>query len=150
MQIGKISREEREMVLLMRQIRAEIPVGNLAIVLQDELDGNRLWLAQRDYENQLMQVVIDGMIKGKTPCEYCEELAEGSCKGSEFGCRNWWLRFLTDEEKEKCRKRAFGDEQGTKAVAEEASDGDGRDADGRATGEGSEQDALRGVGGRPQ
>ena len=111
MQIGKISREEREMVILMRQIRAEIPEGNLAIVLQSELDGDRIWLAKRDYENQLMQVVIHNMIKGKTPCEYCQELADGSCKGNDIGCKEWWLRFLTEDEEEQCRKRAFGEEK---------------------------------------
>ena len=134
MQIGKISREEREMVLMMRQVREEYPEGKLAMVLEKELDDDR----------------IDGMIKGKSPCEYCQELAEGSCKGSEFGCRNWWLRFLTDDEKEKCRKRAFGDAVVEEKASEEATDGDGRASDGRGIGGCGEQADGRALGGGSQ
>lgn len=104
MQIGKLAREEREMVLLMRRIRQEYPTDRLAIVLQDELNFDRVWLAKRDYENQLMQQVILGMIGGKSPCENCEDFK--TCTKEKKGCEDWWLRFLTKEEEEACEKRA--------------------------------------------
>lgn len=46
---------------------------------------------------------IDGMIAGKSPCEWCEERNECQleAKGNK-GCSEWWLRF--PEEGELCEK----------------------------------------------
>lgn len=87
--------------------------GNLAIVHEDELLDSRHWLAQRDMENQLMQKCIADMITYEnSPCHYCEE--NNLCKREQHGkrgCKEWWLRFLTDEELEQCAQRATGEEK---------------------------------------
>ena len=86
--------------------------GNLAIVQEDELLDNRHWLAQRDWENQLMQACIRDIMDYKTPCYYCEENEE--CKREQHGkrgCKDWWLRFLTEEEMEACACRATEKEE---------------------------------------
>jgi len=89
--------------------------GNLAIVQEDELLDNRHWLAQRDWENQLMQkCLIDHITYQASPCEYCEEHAIGECNNEQHGkrgCKDWYLRFLTDEELERCAQRATGEEK---------------------------------------
>lgn len=93
---------------VIRQIRKSGETEKLALVQEAELLDNRSWLAQRDYENQLMQKCIAGMIEGRSPCWWCEECKE--CKRKEHmsskGCKNWWLRFLTDEEVRRCESRA--------------------------------------------
>jgi hypothetical protein len=93
--------------LVIRSIRKSGETAKLALVQEDELTDNRSWLAQRDYENQLMQQCIAGMIEGRSPCWWCEE--EKDCKRDQHmkkGCKEWWLRFLNDEEIRKCEARA--------------------------------------------
>lgn len=89
--------------------------GNLAIVQEDELIDNRHWLAQRDWENQLMQkCLIDHITYQASPCEYCGDHAIGVCNNEQHGkrgCKDWYLRFLTEEELERCAQRATGEEK---------------------------------------
>lgn len=86
----------------------------LAVVLEEEMQEEHRWLAVRDYENQLMQKCItDTTAEGgyKSICEYCEEHRIGECKRPQYmkkGCKDWWLRFLTDEENAACEARAQG------------------------------------------
>ena len=106
-------------VLAVRKRGVEEP---LAIIPDDELRRERIWLASRDYENQLMQQCILSMTQGKAPCEWCEENAE--CTRMEryhHGCDGWWLRFLTEEEMTKCEQRA---EEGGSEEAAETCQGD--------------------------
>lgn len=45
---------------------------------------------------------IDGMIAGKSPCEWCEENRTGECENENKGgkgCVDWWLRFELGNEK---------------------------------------------------
>ena len=91
-----------------RQIRRSGETEKLALVQEAELLDNRSWLAKRDYENQLMQACIAGMIEGRSPCWWCEECKE--CKRDQHmkkGCKDWWLRFLTEDEERKCEARAM-------------------------------------------
>jgi hypothetical protein len=91
-----------------RRVRKSGITEKLALVAEDEIVDNRQWLAQRDWENQLMQRCIAWMIEGRSPCWFCEECKE--CKRKEHmkkGCDGWFLRFLTDEEVRKCRARAL-------------------------------------------
>ena len=90
-----------------RSVRKKGIKEKLALVQEDEILDNRSWLAQRDWENQLMQQCIAGMIEGRSPCWWCEECKE--CKKEQHmgkGCSDWWLRFLTEEENRKCSARA--------------------------------------------
>lgn len=90
-----------------RRVRKSGITEKLALVDEAELKDNRSWLAQRDYENQIMQQCIDGMIAGRSPCWWCEECKE--CKQPQHmkkGYDGWFLRFLTDVEKLKCDVRA--------------------------------------------
>lgn len=105
-------KEARQVAKLVKQIRKDGVTSNLAIVEEDELLDNRHWLAQRDLENQLMQACIRDIMDYKTPCNYCEENAE--CKREQHGkrgCKDWWLRFLTEEEMEFCACRATEKEE---------------------------------------
>ena len=79
-----------------RQVRKGGMTEPLALVSAAELDNDRYWLAQRDWENQLMQRCIIGMTLRQSPCEYCEEHAHGCLQPQHNGrgCKNWWLRFL--------------------------------------------------------
>lgn len=105
--------------------------GNLAIVHEDELLDSRHWLAQRDWENQLMQSCIRDIMDYKTPCSYCEENAE--CKREQHGkrgCREWWLRFLTEEEMEACAQRAaVKEEEGKNGAISAKTQKDAKDKD---------------------
>ena len=91
-------------------IRAVRKGGNtekLALVEEQELIENRHWLAQRDYENQLMQRVIIGTTNYESICQSCEERA--TCQREQKdkrGCKDWWLRFLTEDEIKACAERA--------------------------------------------
>ena len=105
-------KEAWQVARLVMQLRKSGITCELAIVDEDELLDNRHWLAQRDYENQLMQACICDIMDYKTPCTYCEENAE--CKREQHGkrgCRDWWLRFLTEEEIQACAARAADDEE---------------------------------------
>lgn len=108
--MSKWSREGIEIAKIVRELRREGVVEELAIVLRSEITDNRRWLAQRDYENQLMQQCINGMICDQSPCLWCEEHnGPTGCDRPEHmkkGCTAWWLRFLTHEEKEACEARA--------------------------------------------
>ena len=49
----------------------------------------------------MYNVVIQAMIEGKSPCEWCEEHEE--CQHTEKdvkGCSDWWLAFTLPEVKE--------------------------------------------------
>lgn len=93
---------------VIRQVRKSGETEKLALVQEAELKDSREWLAKRDYENQLMQQCIAGMIEGRSPCWWCEECKE--CKRKEHmspkGCKEWWLRFLTEQEERRCIARA--------------------------------------------
>jgi hypothetical protein len=89
--------------------------AKLALVPEDELVFDREWLAQRDYENQLMQQTIQGMIQIPhiSPCSSCEEHRTGECTRPQRmgkGCVDWWLRFLKDDEIAACKARAASEE----------------------------------------
>lgn len=106
-------KEQIAVARLVRQVRKSGETGKLALVLEDELLDNRSWLAKRDMENQLMQQCIFGMMEGKSPCGWCEDLKEcakaervPSGYGRTRGCENWFLRFLTPEEEKACEQRA--------------------------------------------
>lgn len=112
MQIGKLLKEERDMVITMRNIRAEYPTEKLAIVLQEEIDNERLWQAQNECAWKLMHKGFDDLIKktGVCPREICE-CREEDCTPET--CLGFCMRFLTEEELEACEKRAFGDNKET-------------------------------------
>ena len=107
MQIGKLSREERDMVYMLRKVRGEYPDDKLAIVPQKDLDEELLWQAQTEMAWKLMHKGIDDMVKktGVCPREICE-CREDDCTPEK--CQGFCMRFLTDEEMEACEKRAFG------------------------------------------
>lgn len=149
MQIGKLAREEREMVLMLRQVRQEYPTEKLAIVPQSDLDDELLWQAQTEMGWKLMHKGFDDMIKktGVCPREICE-CREDDCTPET--CQGFCMRFLTEEEEEQCRKRAKLHAVVEKEDAETTPDGDGRAADGRGAGGRGEQAARGSVGGRPQ
>jgi len=92
--------------------------GSLLVVPEQELWEDKLWLTKRNYENRLMQRCIVGTTMGGgdgSICQYCEEHAEGACHKDAYmkkGCTEWWLRFLTKEEDERC-------EQATKKTYEQ-------------------------------
>jgi len=101
-------KEALDAAKVIRQVRKSGEDAKLALVQETEILDNRSWLAKRDYENQLMQQCIAGMIEGRTPCWWCEECKE--CKREQHmkkGCKEWWLRFLTDDEERKCEARAM-------------------------------------------
>jgi len=111
----KLLREQIAAARMIRLVRKSGETGKLALVLEEELVDNRVWLAKRDHENQLMQQCIFGMIEGKSPCEWCEDFKECSALskneqpyGFRFGkgCKDWFLRFLTEEEEKTCEQRA--------------------------------------------
>ena len=41
--------------------------------------------------------VIDGMIAGKSPCDWCEDLNECQRAVKGQGCAEWWLRYKEGE-----------------------------------------------------
>lgn len=110
--MSKWSREAVDIAKIVRALRREGVVEELAIVLRSEITDNRRWLAKRDYENQLMQECINGMICGNSPCLWCEDHSGPKpCDRPEHmrkGCTAWWLRFLTHEEEQACEARAEG------------------------------------------
>lgn len=104
-------RDAWEAFKVVRAVRKSGEQAKLALVPEDELVWDREWLAQRDYENQLMQQTIKGMIQIPhiSPCTSCEEHRTGECNRPQRmgkGCTDWWLRFLTDEEVAACKARA--------------------------------------------
>ena len=133
MQIGKLTREEREMVLLMRQIRQEMPTAPLALVPQDDVDDMALWQAQTEMGWKLMHRGIDDIIKktGVCPRDICE-CREDDCTPEK--CQGFCMRFLTAEEEEQCRKRAGLNAVVEKETLKKASDGERRADDGRGSG----------------
>ena len=122
-----------------REARKAGENGALTLVPEQELWEDKSWLSRRDYENQLMQRCIIGTTMGGgdgSICRYCQEHAEDACNKDAHmkkGCTDWWLRFLTPEEVEKCEQRtkaAFGfkdreDEPDDSEPAEERPDPDG-------------------------
>ena len=105
----RYTKEEKEMAVHLREIRISGDMRSYAMLPEEEIMDARNWLARRDYENQLMQVVIDAMIKGGSPCPWCEEYKDCKKKQKDNrGCHGWWLRFLTEEEEKACRDRAEG------------------------------------------
>lgn len=104
---GKWSQEAKQVVRLIKKLRAEGNTEPLALVEEKELLDNRVWLAKRDYENQLMQRVIIGTTRYESICQSCEDYEE--CKREQKdkrGCEEWWLRWLTEEEEKACVERA--------------------------------------------
>ena len=92
-----------------RAARKSGVTGSLALMEVVELEEEKLWLAKRDYENQLMQQCIIGSINYESPCNWCEEHRLGECRKTQHGgrgCKDWWLRFLTEEEEKACEQRA--------------------------------------------
>lgn len=107
MKWGKWSQEAKQAAKLIKHIRAQGNEEPLALVEEKELMENRVWLAKRDYENQLMQRVIIGTTKYESICQSCEEYAECQKEQKDKrGCDGWWLRFLTKEEEAACMARA--------------------------------------------
>ena len=110
----KLLREQIAATRMIHQVRKSGETGKLALVLEDELVDNRVWLAKRDHENQLMQQCIFGMMDGKSPCAWCEDFKECRTHAEEEGlnmeeckgCKDWFLRFLTEEEEKACEQRA--------------------------------------------
>lgn len=103
------TKEQQELAKELRSIRVTGDTRSYALISVDEIMESREWLAQRDYENQLMQKCISDMIGGKTPCTYCEEYKDCNKKQKDNrGCKGWWLRFLTEDELKACEKRAQG------------------------------------------
>ena len=103
------TKEQQELAKELRSIRVTGDTRSYALISVDEIMESREWLAQRDYENQLMQKCISEMIGGGSPCKYCAERDEcGKKQKDERGCRGWWLRFLTDDEVKACKDRAEG------------------------------------------
>ena len=111
----KLLREQIAAARMIYLVRKSGETGKLALVLEEELVDNRVWLAKRDQENQLMQQCIFGMMEGKSPCEWCEDFKEcGKLPNDEklsgffagCGCKDWFLRFLTEEEEKTCEQRA--------------------------------------------
>ena len=105
----RYTKEQRELARTLAEMRVNGDTRSYALIPVDEIMESRNWLAQRDYENQLMQKCIAGMIGGLSPCDWCEEKA--NCKKKQCGnrgCKGWWLRFLTDEEVQACKDRAEG------------------------------------------
>lgn len=111
----KLLQEQIAAARMIRLVRKSGETGKLALVLEEELVDNRVWLAKRDHENQLMQQCIFSMMDGKSPCEWCEDFKE--CQAlpmgqkvpgflSKKGCKDWFLRFLTEEEEKTCEQRA--------------------------------------------
>ena len=106
--MAKWKKEALEAVRLIRKVRRSGETEPLALVQDAELQDMRAWVAKRDYENQLMQLCIAGMIQGRSPCWWCEECKE--CKREQHmkqGCGDWWLRFLTEQEERHCQARAI-------------------------------------------
>ena len=104
---GKWSQEAKQVARLIKRLRAQGNTEPLALVEEKELLDNRIWLAKRDYENQLMQRVIIGTTKYESICQSCEDHEE--CKREQKdkrGCEEWWLRWLTEEEEKACIARA--------------------------------------------
>ena len=93
---------------LVKKLRKAGVDCKLALVDEAELIDSRSWLFQRDKENKLMQECIISFAEGKSPCDYCEERAKNACSIAvpmPRGCKDWWLRFLTDEEMDAVRER---------------------------------------------
>ena len=114
-----------------REARRAGETGPLCVVPEQELVDDKSWLSRRDYENQLMQRCIIGTTMGGgdgSICRYCQEHAEGACDKDAHmkkGCTDWWLRFLTPEEVEKCEQRtkaAFGYKEDDTESGEECTD----------------------------
>lgn len=113
--------------LAVRAARKSGVTGPLALMEVAELEEEKLWLAKRDYENQLMQQCIIGGVNYESPCNWCEEHRLGECKKTQHGgrgCTDWWLRFLTEEEEKACEQRAA-----ESRVQEDAQRGQGADED---------------------
>lgn len=105
----RYTKEQRELADYLRKVRQSDDKRSYALICVDEIMESRNWLAQRDYENQLMQKCIADMIGGGSPCKYCAEHDEcGKKQKDERGCKGWWLRFLTDDEVKACKDRAEG------------------------------------------
>jgi hypothetical protein len=107
--ILKLLRDMLSAVKAVRVARKSGAEGPLALIEATELENERIWLAKRDYENQLMQQCIIGGTNYESPCNWCEEHRIGECKREQHGkrgCSGWWLRFLTEEEEEACEQRA--------------------------------------------
>lgn len=149
MQIGKLAREERDMVLLMRQIRQEITTAPLALVPQDDVDDMALWQAQTEMGWKLMHEGIDDMIKktGVCPRDICE-CREDDCTPAT--CQGFCMRFLTDDEVEQCRKRAKLHAVVETENYEKASDRERGSEDGRGSGGCGGYPEAGSLGGRPQ
>ena len=62
----------------------------IATVRIDELE-RVLKGAQADIK--LYNEVIDAMIGGKAPCEWCEDFQECQLEAKGKGCELWWLRY---------------------------------------------------------
>lgn len=114
---------------VIRQVRKGGETAKLALVQESELQDMRQWLAKRDYENQLMQQCIIGGTNYISPCNWCEEDKEGCTREQhgKRGCKDWWLRFLTEDEEKHCEERSN----------EELSDwrGDNHDPEGGSAGD---------------
>ena len=103
------TKEQQELAKELRSIRVTGDTRSYALICVDEILESRIWLAKRNYENKLMQECIADLIGGLPPCKYCEEYKDCRKKQkNERGCKNWWLRFLTDEEDKACEKLAQG------------------------------------------
>lgn len=97
----------RDIVALIRTLWRILRTGwSGEITLVDTIEYNLALYYWREAEKEkdLLQECVEKTIKHEaTPCDYCEWRSECKKVVSE-GCENWWLRFLTEEE-----RHALGD-----------------------------------------
>lgn len=65
--------------------------------LTKQLHDTQIVLDRARAEIKEYNKVIDSMIAGGSPCDWCEDLEEcqRECKGK--GCSEWWLRYRKEE-----------------------------------------------------
>ena len=102
MKIWKLFKECVDASRMICELRKAGATQKLLIVFEDEYDQLTKLLNIHVKEIDLLQECMEKMIAGGSPCEYCEDFSECQMEDKSRGCKMWWLRYLTKEERIAC------------------------------------------------